>query len=206
MDVGARQWSLLASYAAAYGVEFQAGVLGGFDGAADGFTDEAGDFDAALLYVEYDCAARREFGVLGRHGLWRGLRGVCHYSGQWLAYCRLDYVWRACARFGIVRGGLARTRLRLRRFGDRAGHFCGFERLARMVGCVVAQIFVFYFRLRQKQLVLGRQRQIVRHVEVFEDLLRDAAEHGRGNLATLMESDRGIENHRNYNLRIVQWR
>ena len=50
-DMRARYWGLLAGNATAYGFEFESGVLSGFDCAADGFADEARDFDAALLDV-----------------------------------------------------------------------------------------------------------------------------------------------------------
>jgi len=43
---------LLARHAAAYGFEFEAGILSGFYGSADGFAYETWDFDAALLDVE----------------------------------------------------------------------------------------------------------------------------------------------------------
>ena len=72
-----------------------------------------------------------------------------------------------------------------------------------MVRSAFFQIFVFHLRLRQQQLVLRRQRQIMRHMQVFQHLLRDALEHWRRNLATLMQSHGGIKNHRNYDLRIV---
>ena len=137
--MGAGWWGLLAGYTAADGIEFQAGILGGFYGATDGFADEAGDFDAALFDVEDYGAARWECAFLGRHRLWRGLRRACRCRRQWLAYRGLDYVrcgsgWRRSIRRRLD----VRSRLRLRSIGQRAGHFCGFEGLAGMIGSVVA--------------------------------------------------------------------
>ena len=46
----------------------------------------------------------------------------------------------------------------------------------------------------------------MRRMQVFQNLLRDALEHGRRNLSTLMEADSRIENDRHHNRGIVQWR
>jgi len=50
MSTGQRR--LLAGYAAADGVELEAGVLSGFYSTANGFADKGGDLDSAFLYVE----------------------------------------------------------------------------------------------------------------------------------------------------------
>lgn len=57
-----------------------------------------------------------------------------------------------------------------------------------MVWRAFVQIFVFYFRLRQQQLMFRRQRQIVRDMQVFEDLLTDTSEDWRGDLAPLVQT------------------
>ena len=50
------------------------------------------------------------------------------------------------------------------------------------------------------------QRQIVRHMQIFEHLLRNAFEYRSSNLAALVRSHCRIENHRDHNLRIVHRR
>lgn len=186
-NMGAGYRGLLAGHAAAYDVEFQAGVLGGFYSAADGFAYEAGDLDAALFYVQHYGAAGGEFGFGRGLGL-AGFGCFCGCSCQWLDDCRLDHV--RCGFGGRVRRwfGLDCS-WGLWRFGERAGYFCGFKGLAGMVGSFVRQVFVSYLGFRQQQLMLRRQGQIVRDVQVFENLLGNAMEYGGGNLSALVGTD-----------------
>ena len=51
------------------------------------------------------------------------------------------------------------------------------QRRAQMIWRPLLQIFILHLRLRQQQLMLRRQRQIVWRVQIFEHLLRHAAKH-----------------------------
>ena len=82
--------------------------------------------------------------------------------------------------------GARATFWRLRRIEHSCIHFRRLQRLAGMIGSVVIQILIFDFGLRQQQLTLRRKRQIVRHVQVFEHLLRNAMEDWGRNLSALM--------------------
>jgi len=75
-----------------------------------------------------------------------------------------------------------------------------------MIRSAFLQIFIFHLRLRQQQLMPRGQRQIVRHMQIFEHLLRNAFEYRSSNLAALVRSHCRIENHRDHNLRIVHRR
>src|SRR6476619_7197038 len=48
------------------------------------------------------------------------------------------------------------------------------------------------------------ERQIVRNVHVFEDLLRDATKNRRRNLSSLMKTNRRVKNDRDNDLWVVQ--
>jgi len=48
-----------------------------------------------------------------------------------------------------------------------------------------------------------RERKIVRRVQIFEHLLGHAMKHRRRYLAALMEPNGGIQNYRDYDLRII---
>ncbi len=89
-----------------------------------------------------------------------------------------------------IRGQECPRHTRLPCAGRVSGHFRGLQRFARMIGRPFFKIFIFHPRLGQQQLMLWSERQIVRYVQVFEHLLRNAAEHRRRHLATLVESDR----------------
>ena len=65
---------LLASDAAAYGVDFQAGVLCSLDGAANGLADKGWNFDSSLFYIQNNGTAHGNFrGTLRVLLLWLDL-------------------------------------------------------------------------------------------------------------------------------------
>jgi len=68
--VGSGEGRLLSCYATTDRIELQTGILGSFDGAADGLSDKGWDFDSALLDVEDDGATR------GQLRLWCGDRFI----------------------------------------------------------------------------------------------------------------------------------
>ena len=74
-----------------------------------------------------------------------------------------------------------------------------------MVGGAFREFLRLHLTRSQQHLPASRQFHIMRRMQVFQNLLRDALEHGRRNLSTLMEADSGIENDRHHNRGIVQW-
>ena len=71
---------------------------------------------------------------------------------------------------------------------------------SRKIGCLqgVSQtvrraffrVLLLHLALGQKHLAARRQVDIVRGVQIFQDLLRDSLEHRRRNLSALMQTDR----------------
>lgn len=114
--MGSGHRGLLARYSAAYDFEFEAGILGGFYGAAERLAYEGGDFDASLLDVEDDRAAG------GKLGLACGLYSLtlCRlYDRRFrVSHCCLDY------RLGGI-GSRGRGRPHHTGF-RRFVYFCGF--------------------------------------------------------------------------------
>ena len=79
----------------------------------------------------------------------------------------------------------------------------GLQAVSQAVGRSFFDILIFHPPLSHEHLAIGWQFNVVGSVQIFEDLLRDPLEHGRGNLSALMQSNCGIQNHGDGDRRIV---
>ena len=61
--VGPGRWRLLPRHAAAYGFEFEAGVLSGLYCAANGFAHKRRHFDSTLFNIQDDRSTRGQLGL-----------------------------------------------------------------------------------------------------------------------------------------------
>ena len=66
----------------------------------------------------------------------------------------------------------------------------GLEAVSQPVRRSLFDILIFHSPLCHEHLAVGWQLNVVGSVQIFEDLLRDALEYRRGNLSTLMQSNR----------------
>ena len=110
-----------------------------------------------MLHVQNHGAGGRQLGRWHRRG--SGLRGLNRCSCGLVERRLNDRIGAG----GSCGSGRPRQSPRLRRFID----FSGFQGLAGMVGSVIRQVFVRYLRLRQKELMVRREREIVRDVQLF---------------------------------------
>ena len=86
-------------------------------------------------------------------------------------------------------GGYTRRRIQRSNVGD-------FQRRSEVIRRALVQIGVLHLILCQPDLAIGWQLHIVRHMQVFQNLLCDALKHRRGDLAALVQPDRRIEDDR----------
>ena len=99
----------------------------------------------------------------------------------------------------VAESGRRVKRIALTRVGN-------IQRLSGMVRRSFFQVFVLGLAARQKQLSVRRNLHIVRRMQIFQHLLRNAGKYRRGNLPALMQSHRRIQNHRNRDRWIVDRR